>query len=257
MSFPHWQKTRLSLSRLALALGLAAVLALAAAPAPAYQWAPADVNRALDAHNQGDLAEALRLYTLAIDSGELDPQGLALTYNDRAAAWADQGDATRKKKGYDQALADYAKAIEINPAWGLLYTNRGLTWQRLGQYQKALDDFDRSMEVEAGYGPAYQAKAWLLATCPDPKFIKGPEALEMALRAVYIDRNQSTLDTLAAAQARVGDFPQAVKLQEMAIDLVKGPRGEEPVPEDMQRRLTLYRQKKPYVAPRPLAADFK
>lgn len=249
---------------LALALALGLALLWSAGVAGAYQWAETDVNRGLDAHRRGELAEALKLYTQAIDSEELDPQSLALTYNNRAAVWADegdvlliQGDKKRAKKSFDQAMADYAKAIEVNPTWGMLYTNRGLTWQRLGQYQKALDDFDRSLEVSPGYGQGHQAKAWLLATCPDPKLRNGPQAVEVAQTAVFIDRNQSTLDTLAAALARAGDFPQAVKVQEQVVDLAKGPRGEEPVPEALLRRLGLYREKKPYTAPRPLGADLR
>ncbi|MBU1451582.1 MAG: hypothetical protein KKH47_11465 [Proteobacteria bacterium] len=247
-----------------LALALCLALLLSAGAAGAYQWAQTDVNRGLDAHRRGELAEALKRYTMAIDSGELEPYSLSVAYNDRAAAWADegdflliQGDKKRAKKSYDQAMADYAKAIDVNPAWGLLFTNRGLTWQRLGQYQKALDDFNRSIEMEPGYGQAYQAKAWLLATCPDPKFRNGPESMEMATQAAFIERDQSTLDTLAAAMARAGDFIQAAAVQVQAVDIARGPKGEEPAPEAMLRRLALYRQKKPYTAPRPRGADLR
>ncbi|MCB2193892.1 MAG: tetratricopeptide repeat protein [Deltaproteobacteria bacterium] len=247
-------------ARLWVALTLALALVLCAGTAGAYRWAQADVNRALDAHRRGELVEALRLYTLAIDSRQLEPYGLSVAYNDRAAAWADQadallgqGDKKKAKKSFDQAMADYGKAIDINPTWGMLFTNRGLTWQRLGRYQKALDDFDRSIDVEAGYGPGYQAKAWLLATCPDPKFRNGPEALDMARQAVFIERTQGTLDTLAAALARVGDYVQAAAVQEQAIDIGRGPEEEE-VAQNLQRRLQLYRQKKPYTDPPPPGA---
>ena len=250
--------------RLCLALALCLALVSFAGAAVAYQWAQAEVNRGLDAHRLGELAEALRLYTQAIDSGTLEPYGLSVAYNDRAAAWADegdillaQGDNKRAKKDYDQAMADYAKAIDVNPTWGMLFTNRGLTWQRLGEYQKALDDFNRSIDVEPGYGQAYQAKAWLLATCPDPKFLNGAEALGMAKQAVFIDHDQSTLDTLAAAMARAGDFVQAAAVQRQAVDIARGPRGEEPAPEAMLLRLQLYSKKKPYTAPRPPGASLR
>ncbi|MCF8042353.1 MAG: hypothetical protein K9K65_03450 [Desulfarculaceae bacterium] len=256
--------TALGRGQLWAATALCLALLLSAGAAGAYQWAQADVNRGLDSHRQGELAEALRLYTLAIDSGNLGPYGMSVAYNDRAAAWADQGeffltqgDKKRAQKSYDQAMADYAKAIDVNTTWGMLYTNRGLTWQTLGQYQKALDDFNRSIEVEPGYGQAYQAKAWLLATCPDPKFINGAEALEMARQAVFIDRNQGTLDTLAAAMARAGDYIQAVAVQVQAADLARGSQGDEPAPEPLLRRLQLYKQKKPYTAPRPPGAALR
>ena len=264
MSITDKPNKALTRGRLWPALALCLTVLLSAGAAGAYQWAPADVNRGLDAHRLGELAEAIRLYTLAIDSGQLDPYGLSVAYNDRAAAWADegdillaQGDKKRAQKDYDQAMADYAKAIDVNTTWGLLYTNRGLTWQRLGQYQKALDDFNRSIEVQPGYGPAYQAKAWLLATCPDAKFRNGGEALDMARQAVFIDRNQGTLDTLAAAFARAGDYLQAAAIQEQAADLARGSQGDEPAPEPLLRRLQLYKQKKPYTAPVPPGAALR
>ena len=51
------------------------------------------------------------------------------------------------------------------------------------------------------------------------------------------------LDTLAAAFAEAGDFPQAVKYQQMALDLcsVQGALRTE-----VQDRLKLYQQGKPY-----------
>lgn len=246
------------------ALALCLAMLLSAGAAGAYQWAQADVNRGLDAHRLGELAEAIRLYTLAIDSGNLGPYGMSVAYNDRAAAWADegdvylaQGDKKRAQKSYDQSMADYEKAIDVNPTWGMLFTNRGLTWQRLGYYQKALDDFSRSIEVEPGYGQGYQAKAWLLATCPNAKFRNGAEALEMARQAVFIERNQSTLDTLAAAFARAGDYIQAAAIQEQAADIARGSQGDQPAPEPLLRRLQLYRKKKPYTAPRPPGAALR
>ena len=60
------------------------------------------------AHQEGDLNRAVRLYTKAIDSGELSRADLAGIYNDRGQAW-------RLKGNLDAALSDHNQAIALNP----------------------------------------------------------------------------------------------------------------------------------------------
>ncbi|MGB5772260.1 MAG: tetratricopeptide repeat protein, partial [Crocosphaera sp.] len=38
---------------------------------------------------------------------------------------------------YDKAIADYTKAIELNPNYAYAYNNRGLAYYNLKEYQKA------------------------------------------------------------------------------------------------------------------------
>ena len=53
----------------------------------------------------------------------------------------------REKRQYDQALADYAKAIELNPQFDLPYLNLGLMAYNNGQYEQALTDYTRAIEL--------------------------------------------------------------------------------------------------------------
>ena len=105
-----------------------------------------------------------------------------MAYNNRAALWADLG---KLKK----SLNDYDMALELDSTNPLFYTNRGLTYQRWGQYHRALDDYSRALELDDGDTQALTAKAWVLATCPLAKLRNGPQAVDLASRAVVISRD--------------------------------------------------------------------
>ena len=59
-------------------------------------------------------------------------------------------------------------------------------------------------------------------------------------------REPDLLDTLSVAHAAVGDFQKAIEAVEKAIQLAAA-AGKAKVVKEMQARLALYRQSKPYV----------
>lgn len=59
-------------------------------------------------------------------------------------------------KNYPEALADYSKAIELNPTHLDAYLKRGtLRYKVLKQYQEALTDFDKAIELNPDCALAY------------------------------------------------------------------------------------------------------
>jgi hypothetical protein len=65
--------------------------------------------------------------------------------------------------------------------------------------------------------------AYLLATSPDASNRNGPEALRVAKRVeeAMSEPNPDYLDTLASAHAEVGDFANAVRVQQRAVQLLE------------------------------------
>ena len=65
---------------------------------------------------------------------------------------------------------------------------------------------------------ARAARAWILATCPDPVVRNGKEAIQEATRAYRETPGVSAtiIGTVAAAYAEIGDFKQAVEWQQKA-----------------------------------------
>ena len=92
--------------------------------------------------------------------------------------------------------------------------------------------------------------AWILATHEDAQIRDGAEALRLARRACELTRHElpGHLDTLAAAYGEAGQFDQAVKTIEKAIQLALT-GGKEEMAKDFRRRLALYKAKLPYHEP--------
>ena len=59
-----------------------------------------------------------------------------------------QGIAKHKLGQYREAIADYNKAIKINPKYAEAYNNRGLTYRQIGNEVKALKDFKKASELD-------------------------------------------------------------------------------------------------------------
>jgi serine/threonine-protein kinase len=92
---------------------------------------------------------------------------------------------------------------------------------------------------------AWNAIAWLLATCPDQSARDGKKSVQLATEACELTqwKNPSLLDTLAAACAEAGNFEQAIKWQSETLRLYDNAGDSRP---GMEKRLALYKQHKAY-----------
>ncbi|MFW5735124.1 MAG: tetratricopeptide repeat protein [Oceanidesulfovibrio sp.] len=141
------------------ALVLCAALLVSVLPADAA--AQLDIvkaaNNAIRAQQAGDRHEALKLYTMIIESQELNPGEHLLTYvyNNRGVLWRDFGK-------YEKAVADFTQAIENRPD-AVSYMSRGNTWVDLGEDERAIQDYTAAIEMRPDYARAYnhRAFAWL------------------------------------------------------------------------------------------------
>jgi tetratricopeptide (TPR) repeat protein len=192
----------------------------------------AHYGRGMAYSEKGKHDAAISDYTKAI---EIDP-GYVAVYNARGIVY-------RQKGQYDAAIADYSKAIELDSRYSTAYYNRGNTHRDRHQYDRASADYYKAIEINPKYAAAYNNLAWLLATVKEPGFRDGTKALEFALKACELSnwKNPSHLDTLAAAYARTGDFENAIKWQEKSLEFVERSKRAE-----IQQRLDLYREHKPY-----------
>ena len=49
---------------------------------------------------------------------------------------------------YDEALADFTRAIELDPEDAWTIASRGETYRLMGRYDEALADFTRAIELD-------------------------------------------------------------------------------------------------------------
>ncbi|MCC9604791.1 tetratricopeptide repeat protein [Blastopirellula sp. JC732] len=182
--------------------------------------------------NKRDYDQAIANFNQAI---AINPKS-AYAYNGRGIAW-DQ------KKEFDKAVADYNKAIQFDPNYAIAYSNRAMIWEMKRDYAKAIVDYEQAIRCNPNSATERNSLAWLLATCPDPIYRDGLQAISNAMKALETTAGKDpvVMDTLAAGFAEVGDFASAIKWQTKACDLA-------PVAEKAgyQSRLDLYKSGKPY-----------
>ncbi|MGD9721014.1 MAG: tetratricopeptide repeat protein [Pirellulales bacterium] len=191
------------------------------------KYANAHFNLGELRYQQGKFEEAIGHYTAAIDLGPPD-----------AAMFSSRGHAFYRLRRFGDALREYSRALQIDPQHAPALVNRGDAYLDVGRYADAAADYRAAIDADPNLGRAYQAAAWLMATCPDEHYRNNELALEAANKAVELDGdNHRTLETLAAAQANSGMFTEAKESQERAIAAV--PRDQLVAAE---KRMALYQR---------------
>jgi tetratricopeptide (TPR) repeat protein len=221
-----------------VAILLLSLMVCVTSPGWADGWDDADAGIA--AAKGGDYDEAIRLFTKAIESGELSRENLSIAYYNRGNAWQSKGDS-------DKAIADYTKAIEIDPKHARAYYNRGKAWKKKGDYDKAIADYTKAIEINPKDADPYNAFAWLMATCPEGRYRDGKRAVELAEKAVALKDDFYALDTLAVAYAEAGRFQEAIETQERAITKHKQEGGTKYLAE-FEQHLSSYKAGNPWRA---------
>jgi tetratricopeptide (TPR) repeat protein len=100
------------------------------------------------------LAAALTLSEAGVRGGEVLKLQIPLAAEDylgRGIAHVEQG-------RYQQAIADFNRALQIKPDNAAAYINLGHTHMEMGQYQQAMADFDRAIEIEPDNALAHLAR---------------------------------------------------------------------------------------------------
>jgi tetratricopeptide (TPR) repeat protein len=198
------------------------------------------MNRGAMLAAKGDQAAAVKDLTESI---RLNPYH-SRTYNIR-------GHVFNHNKDYDAAIQDFSEAIRINPNYVVAYGGRATAYFWHGKYESAIKDFTKAISLDPQDPISVGSLAWFFATCPDGKYRDGKRAVELATKACELTnwKVYDPLNILAAACAETGDWENAVKRQEQAIEMARNARdkqnGEQQVVHSKER-LALYAQKKPY-----------
>jgi tetratricopeptide (TPR) repeat protein len=191
-------------------------------------------NNNLGTHllKRGQLNEAIPYFEKAVS---LKP--------DYADAQNNLGIVLLQKGRAGEAIEHLEKAEEINPRNTQTYYNLGAAFYMQGEVTKALAEWRAGLHADPEDLPLLSQAAWVLATNPQAAVRNGSEAVELAARAVKLSgaKDPATLDTLAAAFAEAGRFPEAVQTARQALALAT-----EPLAGDVKARIALYEAKRPF-----------
>ncbi|THB67982.1 MAG: tetratricopeptide repeat protein [Desulfovibrio sp.] len=202
---------------------------------PDYLEAYLDRGLAWQALEEYD--KALADYTTLLS---MDPEYL-WAYLSRAWVYMEQ-------EQYHEALADYNSAQELDPRHPYVYTDRSHTWGALGRYDKAWEDLTTALHIDSGDAYVLNEAAWFLSTCPDSNYRDGVWAVNL-VEDLVLDYGWSDpwlVDTLAAAYAESSRFPEAVAMQEKAIELMGLDNWTDEELGKARDRLELYENNRPY-----------
>ncbi|MGA2180386.1 MAG: tetratricopeptide repeat protein [Verrucomicrobiota bacterium] len=200
-------------------------------------------NRAEMYNNLGNLlairgrpAEAIGQFQKAL---EMEPDNAKAHYN-LANIFIVQG-------RWDEAIEHYQRALKQMPDSIHAHYQLGLALQYRGKFAAAIAQFQKVLELDPRHVTAQNNLAWLLATCPDNSLRNGQKAVELAQQAVQLSGGNAPeiLDTLAAAYAEAGRFPEAIETAQRVLDL-SAAQNNKPLAKVIQNQLKLYEAGSPF-----------
>lgn len=69
-----------------------------------------------------------------------------------------QGMTYSKEKQWDKAIAEYTKALTLNPGYAEAYLRRGLAYHEKGDIDLSIADYTKAIEIKHTYFSAYYAR---------------------------------------------------------------------------------------------------
>lgn len=216
------------------------------ATSPSWAGALEDAIAGFVAAQEGNYDKAIKLFTKAIESGELSREDLSKTYYNRGDSWRKKGDydkaiadlnkasesgalsredlsktycnrglAWYNKGDLDKAVADYTKAIELDPKYTRAYFNRGLARGNKGDLNKAIADYTKAIEIDPNYAKAYYNRGlvWMEKGDDDRAITDFTKVIEINpdYAATYYNRGKTWRKKGDNGKA-VADFTTAIEI---------------------------------------------
>ncbi len=148
-----------------------------------------------------------------------------------------------------EAMIQFQKILEKSPLDPKANYYLGIALFQTGRVDEAMARFQKALESQPDFADAWDSldhTAWLLATSPDASIRNGPKALALArlLARLSGGNNLAKLDTLAAAYAETGQFPEAIDAAQRALALARAQNNTE-MAETLRQHIKLFQAGSP------------
>jgi len=132
-----------------------------------------------------------------------------------ADVWSNKGTALYKLGKLQEAVDCFDRALDINPRLAEAWYNKGTALDKLGKLQEAVDCFDKALEINLGYAEALYNKGIALY-----KLDKLQEAVDCFDRALEINpRNADAWSNKGIALNDLDKHQEAVDCFDKALDI--------------------------------------
>jgi tetratricopeptide (TPR) repeat protein len=151
----------------------------------------------------------LTLYlTYLINDGHLDKSVLAVALEER-------GESHRSAKRHEEAIADFTRAVELDPSNARAFGNRGATYGRMERYEEGIADFTRAVELDP-------SRAWVIGSrgVTYGRMERYEEAIADFTRAVELDPSRAwVIGSRGATYGRMERYKEAIADYTRVIEL--------------------------------------
>lgn len=93
------------------------------------------------------------------------PKGPTAEDKTAADALKAKGNASMSAKKYDEAIASYTKAIELDPTNPVYYSNRAAAYSSKASHDEAVLDAEKAIEVDPAFVKAYHRLGYVSFNC--------------------------------------------------------------------------------------------
>lgn len=119
----------------------------------------AAVDKSLIKSQEGSSALLRGRFDLAVAAYDEALKDTNLPAASQAGLFSDRGVAKWRLKRLDDAIADFTKAVSLNPEYAPAYNNRGNVYLEINRAEDAYKDFDRAVSLAPDFGVAYSNRA--------------------------------------------------------------------------------------------------
>jgi len=132
-----------------------------------------------------------------------------------AIVWHNKGVDLAKLGKYEEAIACYDKALEIDPKDESAWYNKGVDLAKLGKYEEAIACYDKALEINPKKESAWCNKGWTLG-----ELGKYEEAIACYDKALEIDpKKESAWYNKGIDLGELGKYEEAIVCYDKALEI--------------------------------------